>query len=83
MTHPGSGFSPPSSYHDPAASPHPGGLSHPLFALSHHYVLHLARPALQIGVTQEWQTEREDVTGPLPSVATPGSNNRILSENRR
>lgn len=30
---------------------------------------------------REWQ--KEDVTGPLPSVTTPGSNNRILCENGR
>lgn len=36
-----------------------------------------------MGKQRERERETEDVTGPLPSVATPGSNNRILSENRR
>lgn len=38
----------------------PYALSHPPLALSHHYVLMLARPALQIGFAQEWQ-QRERV----------------------
>lgn len=87
---PGSGFSPPPPFicHNPATLPHPVPsltLLLPLLARSHHYVLHITSPALQIGVAQEWQRvrERATVTGPLPSVATPGSNNRILSENRR
>lgn len=69
----------------------PCALSHPPLAPSSPsltmHVLTLARPALQTGFAQEWQQrererEREAVTGPLPSVATPGSNNSILSEKR-
>lgn len=81
----GSGF-PSFAVFFPAISSHPVPsltLSCPLFALSHHYVPVVTGPALQIGFAQEWQgKERDDVTGPCPSVVTPGSNNTILSENR-
>lgn len=88
---PGSGFPPPPPFPattlQPRLTPCPLSPSPcPFLALSHYYVLILTRPALQIGFAQEWQQrerKREDVTAPLPSVATPGSNNRILSENRR
>lgn len=36
-----------------------------------------------MGKQREREREIEDVTGPPPSVETAGSNNRILSENRR